>query len=896
MSAFEIFYLILSILAALLCASIGLYVVIKRQTIGVIPFAIMMFSISIWIIFMLVSLWAIGKEQIIFWLNIRLFLVSFVPFIWLIYSIHFYRQTNKISFKLIFSLGFIPLITQIIVWTNPFHHWLFVSYNLDPFGSFQSVATWNWGWWFWVHVIYSAIMILAGIILVIKSTISKLQLYRGQTILLLLSFSLPVIIKFLYTLDLLPTYLDFTPIAFGFTGIILFINIQKFQFTNLIPIGKEKLIEYMRDGMIIISQKYEVLDINPAALKYLKTNLPSILGRNLFEIFPFLPYPDLEVPEIYDIEPRIGNETKHYEVISSPFSRDAFITGWILILRDTTEKTLVEMAYKDVERRLNKVIHYSHDGIVITDQEGKIIVWNKAIEQLLGTKRSSMVGLYIWDVVPLFTKQDNNSSDNFQNVQKELQQSLITGKSPLFNIPIEVRLFSKDQKENFVELVFYTIKAGKGYYICLSEHNITDQIEVRRALQKSYDTLEQQVKERTTDLENLMDTLEQRIQDRTKDLSILYQISATANQITNLEEMLQSCLELILDALNANSGTIHLFSAESKKLSLIAQANLDQEFLSSIENIPATWNIFGRVIEEGHTITSLDLSHEDCKQIHFPTAKPGDTFSYTGTLMKAKDRKVGVLSIFQPSSQHLSVEQVALLTTISEQLGVVIENHELHRNSETLAVMEERQRLARDLHDSVTQRLYSLMLYASAGKKANVNQNTAKVSNHLEQIDLNAQQALREMRLLINELRPDVLEKEGFIGAIRHRLDFVEKRAGVEYDLEINGKLDLSHKEEAELFNILTEALNNALKHANASKIKITLQSENNHFLMRIWDNGTGFDMNAKDQPTGFGIISMRERAQKIGGTITIQSALNNFTSIMVELGNPPEPSITSNF
>jgi two-component system NarL family sensor kinase len=896
MSAFEIFYLVVSILAALLCAGIGLYVVVKRQTIGVVPFAIMMFSISIWIVFMLLSLRATTVEQIIFWLNIRFFLVSFVPYIWLIYSIHFYLQTNKLSHKVILSLGIIPFITQIVVWTNPFHHWLFVSYHLDQFGSFQSVATWNWGWWFWVHVIYSAIIILVGSILVIQSAASKLQLYRGQSILLLLSLALPVLIKYLYTLDLLPTDLDFTPIAFSFTGIILFINIQKFQFTNLIPIGKEKLIEYMRDGMIIISQKYEVLDINPAALNNLKTNLPTILGSNLFEIFPFFPYPDLEVREIYDIKPRIGNETKHFEVISSPFSRDAFLTGWILIIRDSTEKTLVETAYKDIERRFNKVIMHSHEGIVIIDNTGKIIIWNKAIENLLDTSRTEMIGRYVWDIIPFFTKINNLPSDNLVQVENEIRQGLITGKSSLFNKPLEIRLLSKNNQMYYAEFIIYSIKAGNGYYICFSEHDITDQIEARRALQKSYDTLEQQVKERTTDLENLMDTLEQRIQDRTKDLSILYQISATANQISNLEEMLQTCLELILNALNANSGTIHLYNADSNKLSLIAHVNLGQEFLSSIQSIPATWNIFGRVIEEGHTITSLDLSHEDCRQIHFPSAKPGDTISYTGNLMKAKDRKVGVLSIFQPSSQHFSVEQVALLTTISEQLGVVIENHELHRNAESLAVMEERQRLARDLHDSVTQRLYSLMLYASAGKKANLNQNTAKVSNHLEQIDLNAQQALREMRLLINELRPDVLEKEGFIGAIRHRLDFVERRAGVDYELEISGKLDLTHKEEAELFNILTEALNNALKHANASKIIITLQSENNYFLMRILDNGTGFDITAKEQPTGFGIISMRERAKKIGGTLTIQSALNSHTSIMVELGNPTEPSIPSNF
>ena len=896
MTVFEISYLLISAIAGLICTGIAFYLVRRQRISGVIPLAIMMALISVWIITQLFSLPSSDPDRIIFWTNARFFPLAFVPYAWFIYALNFYFQSTKIPKSIILSLGIIPFLTQIIVWTNPFHHLFIIDYQTGTVGSFHTVIKWHWGSWFWVHTAYSFILTVIGIMLLIHAGAKYLQLYHRQAIFLIVGIILPLIITILQTSEIFPIYLDLTPIAFSITGTIFFFNIKKFHLVNLNPVSKEKLIEFMRDGMILINQNYEIMDINPAALSFFKTNLTSVLGKNLFEVYPFIPYPDLEEREIYDIEPTIGNEMKHFEIISSPIMKEGLISGWFIIIRDTTEKTLVEMAYRDVERRFNKVIMHSHEGIVIIDQSGRIIIWNKAIEKLLNTRRTEMIGRYIWDIIPFYTKINNLPSENLAQVEQELRKGLLTGKSFLFNKPMEIRLISKNNKECYSEFIIYSIKAGNGYYICFSEHDITDQIEARRALQKSYDTLEQQVKERTTELENLMDTLEQRIQDRTKDLSILYQISATANQISDIEEMLQSCLELILTALNAGSGTIHLYNENTKNLTLIAQSNLEQDFLLSIQSIPATWNIFGRVIEQGHTITSLDLSHEDCKQIHFPRTKPGESYTYTGNLMKAKGRKIGVLSIFQPSSQHFSVEQVALLTTISEQLGVVIENHELHRNAETLAVLEERQRLARDLHDSVTQRLYSLMLYASAGKKANLNQNAAKVSNHLEQIDLNAQQALREMRLLINELRPDVLEKEGFVGAIQHRLDFVEKRAGVDYEFEINGKLELTRQEETELFNILTEALNNALKHANASKIKITLFCEGNYFRMQIWDNGTGFDLNTKNQPTGFGIISMRERAKKINGTFTILSALKSHTSIMVELGNPPEHFITSNF
>jgi PAS domain S-box-containing protein len=893
MSILETLYVVISILAALICAGIGILVFQKKQTGKFSPFSSMMLLITLWIAAQLLSMLLEDPDWIMFWTNLRFLPIALIPYTWLLFSLQFFLSSNRVSKKIILALAIVPFITQIMVWTNPLHHWFIVAYKTGNMGMFYTVTEWHWGPWFIVHAVYSYSLLLIGIILIIHAAVKVPWLYRGQAILIIISSIFPTLITLAQALEILPTSLDMSPIAFSLTGIILFINIVKYNFSSLIPIEKEKLIEFMRDGMIIINQQYEILDINPAALSYFKANLSAILGKKLVNAFPYLHEPDLEQREVYEVEPRIGKEIKHFEIITSPIQRENFIAGWFILIRDTTEHKLVELAYKEIERRLNKVILHSHDGIIITDTEGKIIVWNKAIQRLLNAKRADILGRYIWDIIPLFTEKDKTPSESFAEVEKELRQSLVTGKSSLFNTPIEIRLFANNQREYYAEVVMYSIKVGNGYYICFSEHNITDQIEARQALQKSYETLEQQVKERTADLENLMDTLEQRIQDRTKDLSILYQISATANQITNLEEMLQTCLELILNALEASSGTIHIYNPENQSLSLIAHANLNPDFLFSIQNIPAAGNIFGRVIVDSNTVTVLDLSYEDSRQFLFPKTLTGENFTYIGNLMKTKGKKIGVLSVFQPASMHFSIEQVALLTTISEQLGVVIENHKLQRNAETLAVLEERQRLARDLHDSVTQRLYSLMLYASAGIKANLNQNNAKVSGHLEQIDLNAQQALREMRLLINELRPDDLEKEGFIGAIQRRLNFVEKRAGIEYEFQMEGTLDLSHQEETELFNILTEALNNALKHANASKIRLSIFSQKGYFRMELWDNGTGFDIQLNSQPTGYGFISMRERADKIGGILTIRSTLNSHTCIMVELGTPPVPSIT---
>ena len=138
--------------------------------------------------------------------------------------------------------------------------------------------------------------------------------------------------------------------------------------------------------------------------------------------------------------------------------------------------------------------------------------------------------------------------------------------------------------------------------------------------------------------------------------------------------------------------------------------------------------------------------------------------------------------------------------------------------------MEERNRLARDLHDSVTQSLYSLTLYAEAASRQLAVGALDVVAEHLGELRQAARQALQEMRLLIFELRPVALEEQGLVGAFRARLDAVEARAGVRTSLETRGDARLSPAIETGLYGIAQEALNNALKHANASEIRVSLE------------------------------------------------------------------------
>jgi signal transduction histidine kinase len=225
---------------------------------------------------------------------------------------------------------------------------------------------------------------------------------------------------------------------------------------------------------------------------------------------------------------------------------------------------------------------------------------------------------------------------------------------------------------------------------------------------------------------------------------------------------------------------------------------------------------------------------------------------------------------------------MSILVALAEQVGVIVENYRLRQRIQEMAVLQERQRLARDLHDSVSQSLYSLTLFARAGREAVEDGDASRLSDNLENLETTALQALREMRLLLYELRPAALEQEGLARALDLRFDTVERRAGIQVDYEIEGNIDLPQPVETELYHISIEALNNTLKHAGAGRVSVCLCSRRDGLELKIADDGCGFD---PAQPhSGLGLPSMRERVERLGGSLEILSSLGAGTQVTVHV------------
>ncbi len=332
-----------------------------------------------------------------------------------------------------------------------------------------------------------------------------------------------------------------------------------------------------------------------------------------------------------------------------------------------------------------------------------------------------------------------------------------------------------------------------------------------------------------------------------------------------------------------------------------------EEIISRIESAPV------RGAEEGLTQRGAEESAEDAERhpavygaehTSIPpkplllnitrSTRPFDAVQGRGSLLSLPLRVggdvQGALVLVAPDPRF-DVADLRRLQLFADQGAIALEHSRLNAQHERMAVLEERQKLARDLHDSVTQALYALTMYAEAATRLLSSGDHEKASTYVRQLGETSLAALREMRLLIFELRPPALEREGLVGALRARLAAVEGRAGIatEIDCEDPGPLP-AHVEE-HLHGIAREALNNALKHAEARRIALVLRRENGALVLEVRDDGCGFDRDGARQAGGMGLRTMAERAAELGAKLSVASAPGKGTRVRIALPAPgPAP------
>lgn len=368
-------------------------------------------------------------------------------------------------------------------------------------------------------------------------------------------------------------------------------------------------------------------------------------------------------------------------------------------------------------------------------------------------------------------------------------------------------------------------------------------------------------------------TLEQRVADRTRELATLNAVAQTVGRSLDLQDMLASTLDKVLEVLEFEAGAVYLRDETTGVLSMVCERGLPER----VRQVVARGIVSKRAALSTVPILIPDLLESGGEAGEL--AAEGYRAVASIPLI-AKKRVEGVLSAACRSPRSFTPQDSDLLISIGHQIAVAIENARLYEQAQQAAAGEERQRLARELHDAVTQTLFSTTLIADVLPRI-WEKDPEQGRQRLEELRQLTRGALAEMRTLLLELRPAALIDADLEGLIHQLAESVYGRARIPIEVTIDGKCALAPDFKVALYRLAQEALNNVAKHSNAHHATVSLVCEPQQVRLCVCDDGCGFDQSSvAAERLGLGI--MRERAKAIGAALSIESATGQGTQVTV--------------
>jgi two-component system sensor histidine kinase DevS len=367
---------------------------------------------------------------------------------------------------------------------------------------------------------------------------------------------------------------------------------------------------------------------------------------------------------------------------------------------------------------------------------------------------------------------------------------------------------------------------------------------------------------------------------RNHDLSLLNDLAKTLAGSNEVDEILDQTLSHVIDYLGVEAGEIFLREDGHRELRLALHRGATTENFLTKDQVQMGECFIGRVALLGQTLVSTSLE-TDIRLLRETIVKAG--FCCMACIpLKARRKIVGVLSVISREARKFSERELELLDAIGTWAGTAIENARLQNQSRRLAVLEERERIGMDLHDGIIQSIYGVGLaleYAYLSVEENPVLTREKIDNSIE--GLNA--AIRDIRAYVADLRPRQLRDEQPLQQGIERLvkDFqAVSLTKATLTMVDDGLTDLPRENSLTLFHICQEALANIAKHAHAQNTDIHLWTTPDQVLLKIEDDGRGFDTKNINEALGHGLSNMQRRVQKVGGEVEIESRPTKGTAI----------------
>ena len=346
----------------------------------------------------------------------------------------------------------------------------------------------------------------------------------------------------------------------------------------------------------------------------------------------------------------------------------------------------------------------------------------------------------------------------------------------------------------------------------------------------------------------------------------------------DLDRVLQRILRMARAAAGARYAALGVPDGRGGFARFLTEG-ISEKRAAAIGELPRAHGVLGALLHDG-PIRMTDIRRHP-KFGYYPEHHPIMT-DFLGVPIKHRGEVLGDFFLSGNSRGRFSAADQRTVEKLAAYAGVAIANAQLYRRAQELATVEERARVARELHDSVSQRLFSMVYEARA---AALRASDPDASAALRRLEEAAGTALKEMKALVYALRPKSLERDGLEATLRDHVEALRRAHGAAIELRVHGEPALPPREELAMLRIAQEALYNAIRHAPGARIRVVLEQDPAEARLSVKDWGPGFDAAALPRVRRtMGLVTMRERAASIKATLEVDSAPGRGTDVRVRL------------
>jgi PAS domain S-box-containing protein len=512
------------------------------------------------------------------------------------------------------------------------------------------------------------------------------------------------------------------------------------------------------------------------------------------------------------------------------------------VMVDITENKRVEADLHEREQQYRSIFESVSDGLFINSlEDGHLVDFNPAAARMHGYSVEEFRHLQPIDFI---------HPDSLPSLQDYIET--VRSGGVFRDRALDVR---KDGSTFFVEVLGTSfIYKGKPHALGVVR-DIDEEV-------KSYQLLEQRVEERTRELQTLLD------------------VSRNVASTLDLDQLISLIIEQLKSIVDFTALRVWILEDEDTFVIKDFRGPMPAEKNTLSWKQPPRHRAIVDLVNRLEPFIIPDVKADKPAALMWREATsemlgevPDIISCFMVVPLVVNNQVIGLLSFNHQQPNFYTQRHAELALALANHAAVAIENARLYKNSQELAALQERQKLARELHDSVSQALYGIGLGARAARKLLDLETTQSedLVQPLEYVLSLAEAGLAEMRALIFELRPDSLENEGLIAALSKQAAALEARHQIPVEADLGQEPDLALEAKEALYRIAQEAMHNIVKHANASRVVLRLGVDADYASLEIQDDGSGFDPQG-NFPGHLGLRSMRERAERLGGQLIIES------------------------